>query len=134
VGSTESFAGTALTIRNPCIRDPLHDPLLGDDWRADAEFRDFTCNGAYFDIHHGILIDPLACALSDLTARKLKSAMPNVHEDAFNGLRVIRAGRFAYRGFQLDDAEINILQPIAERPAPRLDATGPVADNPGYRS
>lgn len=66
-----------------------------EDWRADAERRDFTINALYA-APKGQIFDPVG-GLSDLTARKVRfigDAEKRINEDA---LRILRFYRFSAR-------------------------------------
>ena len=64
-----------------------------DDWKADAQRRDFTLNTLLAD-EHGTVFDPLGCGLEDLKAGRVRfvgQADQRITEDV---LRILRFFRF----------------------------------------
>jgi poly(A) polymerase len=75
-----------------------------DDWRADAERRDFTINALYFDPPSGELFDFFG-GREDLAARRVRFIGDPLRRIAEDHLRILRFFRFHARfgGSELDE-------------------------------
>jgi tRNA nucleotidyltransferase/poly(A) polymerase len=77
----------------------------------DANRRDFTINALYYDILHGVYIDPTGQGIEHIKQRKLQfvgSAKARIMEDK---LRIMRAYRFAItKGFSMDNKTHSVIR------------------------
>ncbi len=94
------------TLRRDVETDGRHARIIfTEDWREDAQRRDFTINALYADIH-GNVYDPLGQGIDDLAARRLRfvgDAKARIAEDY---LRILRYFRFAAQlNWTIDDAQ-----------------------------
>jgi len=82
-----------------------------DDIVADLARRDFTVNAMAVDLQRGVLIDPFG-GQRDLAARVLRAVGDPRQRFAEDGLRVLRAARFAATlEFELDPATFAAIEP-----------------------
>jgi len=76
--------------------------------KEDLSRRDFTINAMAMD-YHGRLVDPFG-GREDLQRRLLRAVNPKAFKD--DPLRVIRAARFAAKGFRVEEGTLKLMQAV----------------------
>ena len=74
-----------------------HTPILTertDDILEDAKRRDFKCNAIYYDVKHGILVDPLG-GIEDVKNKVVDTVIAPEEVFAHDGLRLMRLARLS---------------------------------------
>ena len=104
------------TLRKDTITDGRKAKVqFTDDWKIDAQRRDFTCNALYCDIN-GQVYDPLGNGINDTLARKIifiGKACERIQEDYLRILRFFRLYAWYGKG-ELDKSGIEACSKFKE--------------------